>query len=257
MKGVTMKVIFLDIDGVLNSQNSIIHYHEFFQRKYKDPMLFPCSTAEKFPKVYMKNLLRIVKETNAKIVVSSCWRISYPDGRLWTILLENFKQYNLDTEIIGVTSRLQKKRGDEIRKWLSENSEVESFVIIDDDSDMCEFTESNLARTHWMTGLTKSIADKAIEILNATIVKTVKLEHGLKIEVDEFGLNNIQLNKYIQDSFELNVVKFENEYYSVFFQGLCKCDTPDKDISGKCINCGMLIRDEKFRKSKKIKILNS
>lgn len=58
------------------------------------------------------------------------------------------------------------QRGDEIRKWLSENS-VDNFIILDDDSDMCEFTNTDkFIHTTYKHGLTKELKDKAINVLN-------------------------------------------------------------------------------------------
>ena len=58
-----------------------------------------------------------------------------------------------------------KQRGDEIRAWLEEHPEVTKFVILDDDSDMCEFTETNLFKTTYKFGLTEEIAEKAKQFL--------------------------------------------------------------------------------------------
>lgn len=58
------------------------------------------------------------------------------------------------------------RRGDEIRQWLKENKEIEKFAILDDESDMREFTKTNLFQTNVEVGLTKEIADKVIEFLN-------------------------------------------------------------------------------------------
>lgn len=71
--------------------------------------------------------------------------------------------------ILDTTSILRKcNRGDEIRSWLEKHPEVVSFVILDDDSDMCEFTETNLVKTSYARGLREEHVIKAIEMLNKT-----------------------------------------------------------------------------------------
>jgi hypothetical protein len=159
---IKMNVIFLDIDGVLNSEESIIQYYEKFQSE-GNPR-YDCDQI--FPQKYMLNLKEIVDKANANIVVSSTWRIFYPDGDMWLKLIENLKEYGLDTKVIGVTRRLSGERGDEIREYLSRHPEITNFVILDDDSDMCEFTEIHLAKSSWKTGLTNEVKEKALKILN-------------------------------------------------------------------------------------------
>lgn len=159
-----MNVIFLDIDGVMNSNESIVHYHEMFLRQ-NTPR--PWNTDAIFPISYMKRLKSLVDMFNAKIVISSTWRIFYPDGWKWYRLIENLREFGLEVE--GTTIRnwtRYKQRGDEIRHWLSEHLDVTNFVILDDDSDMCEFTETNLAKCDFRYGFTKDVLNKAIKILN-------------------------------------------------------------------------------------------
>jgi hypothetical protein len=157
-----MKVIFLDIDGVLNviSQGrddfgSIFHPH------------------------LIENLKTITDQTGAKIVISSSWRSNGLTG-----FQEMWKHRNYPGEIIGLTPYLrfersfqQMPRGCEIKEWLEEHHGlIESYVIIDDDIDMLleqkdNFVKCSENRTHDDCvdigyGLTKICAEKAIEILN-------------------------------------------------------------------------------------------
>ena len=61
-----MKVIFLDVDGVLNSQ-------QLFE-KCEDDQLISVDEDN------IKNLKTIVDATGAKIVLSSSWRYGWADG---------------------------------------------------------------------------------------------------------------------------------------------------------------------------------
>ena len=136
-----MKVIFLDIDGVLNSIND-----KFSQ------------TLE--TQSHLSLLGELVKKTNAKIVLSSSWR-GIPSLRK---LVEN-KMKSINTEVIGATRSLPGTRGSEIKDWMKDK-DIESFVILDDDKDMDEMTETNLVLTDSNKGLQKEDIEKALKILN-------------------------------------------------------------------------------------------
>ena len=142
-----MKIIFLDVDGVLNS----------FQDRYS----FDLETDYHF-----ELLQKIVQETGAKIVLSSSWRIGLArHGE--SVLIDRLKEFGMN--IISCTPVLNGCcRGDEIRKWLDDTEEdVERFVILDDESDMAEFKETHLIKTDSMVGLQENDVRKCIEMLNA------------------------------------------------------------------------------------------
>lgn len=141
-----MKVIFLDVDGVLNSK--------------QDGNTIKLRTASHF-----RLLQYIVEATGARIVLSSSWRAGF--ARAKNILSDRLKEYGL--EIMDSTPVLSgvSCRGDEIRQWLSDNEQsVEKFVILDDDADMAEFTETNLVQTDSEVGLQEKDALRCIEMLN-------------------------------------------------------------------------------------------
>lgn len=145
-----MKIIFLDIDGVLN-------YSKCWKReenKEKGTLIWD--------KDCISQLNRIVKETGAKIVISSTWRL-YKDH--YDAILN---QMNIEGEIIDKTIALRNidsERGDEIEDWLSKHPEVKKFVILDDDDDMKHLFPFLIQSDFMGKGLTKELADKAIEML--------------------------------------------------------------------------------------------
>lgn len=145
-----MKVVFLDFDGVLNSEASCI--------EFQSPYVLDHSC--------MRALNHIIKETEACIVVSSTWRIGKSLRGLTDILLT--AGLTLGTRVFDVTPVLHVKRGLEIQKWLDQAKEtgieVEAFVIIDDDSDM-EHLLPYLVKTNNMDGLIWSKAKEAIKLL--------------------------------------------------------------------------------------------
>ena len=158
-----MKVIFLDVDGVLNSEVS----REQERNNFGNWMEHEVSD------MHINNLNKIVDATGAQIVLSSSWRFDHPKatGRdfiadpLMKILDRKLKAVGLD--IIDVTPDLRGKiRGAEIQDWLDRHSEVERFVILDDDVDMMEEQKPFFVNTTFKNGLTEEMANKAIEILN-------------------------------------------------------------------------------------------
>lgn len=159
-----MKVIFLDIDGVLN----MMHINTG-RDKYGDI----------FHDHFVNNLRYIIDRTNAKIVISSTWRMSG-----LTIMKELWEFRNLPGEVIDITTDCPQiegvefydlvERGHEIQEWL-DNNVVDNYVIIDDTSDMLKSQEGNFVKTsnnyahsdhiHGL-GLTLECSEEAINILN-------------------------------------------------------------------------------------------
>lgn len=156
-----MKVIFLDIDGVLNHEN---HYKWLMETDEPTPLqrVYPYS---EFNPRSCKILNRIIDETDAKIVLSSSWRL---DGI--TRMNNLFKYFGLP-RIYDITPSLCERfgslcRGKEIDKWLNEHPEVTKYVILDDDSDMEEHQLPFFIKTDpYKDGLNNEIANKVIEIL--------------------------------------------------------------------------------------------
>lgn len=156
-----MKIIFLDIDGVLNTDRMIR------MRKNLD-----IKTIEFEPEV-MSNLSKIIKATNAKLVISSTWRVHRDtDLLLWTALIDNLKKYNLEKEIFDITETEDGKikrqpRWKEIANWLLKNKEqnISSFVILDDEWGM-DFLEPNFVRCSSSVGISEENCIDAIAILN-------------------------------------------------------------------------------------------
>ena len=154
-----MKIIFLDIDGVLNSDK---WYHERSDR------------ADEIDETTLPYLKWIVTETGAKIVLSSSWRKLGKQNPDYLELLRILATYGL--EIYSETphnSRYGRWRGNEIMEWIdSRGTEVESIVILDDDSDMCDLMPF-LVKMNWKRdrGLGKTHAEAAIELLNSNKFK--------------------------------------------------------------------------------------
>ena len=153
------KIIFLDIDGVLNVMSR--EFDEYGQL---------------FNPTFVNNLAYIIEKTNAKLVISSTWRYSGLKQ-----MVNMWKYRNLPGEVIDATPDLGFNdnivRGDEIKAWLDKNIDiVETYCIIDDDEDMLPEQMNNFVKTSGNSdhpdcddigyGLTKICSEKVIEILN-------------------------------------------------------------------------------------------
>ena len=157
-----MKIIFLDIDGVLNSSDNWVHPDD----REGDPNSLYWNLYDLDPE-RIKILNTIIQQTEAKIVISSAWR--------WAHSLESIdkmlKTRGLVGDIIGETPMLTSimlDRGDEIKMWLDNNEDVDSFVIIDD-IDFEGF--SKLFPRHFVlvedfTGILPKHAESAVAVLN-------------------------------------------------------------------------------------------
>ncbi|OKZ75083.1 MAG: hypothetical protein BHW00_03070 [Clostridium sp. 26_22] len=111
-----MKVIFLDVDGVLNSD-------EYFD-KIKNVNI--CGIESEIDVEKIKLLKKAVDETGANVVLSSSWRYTRNAQYLKELLL----RYGINADS---TPFIQNERGLEIKQWLLEHPEVEKFVILDDE----------------------------------------------------------------------------------------------------------------------------
>ncbi len=150
-----MNIIFLDVDGVLNSIRGL--KETYFQTKrpysgYDYPFDVRC----------MYNLKKIVDMTDSYLVITSTWR---KDEIGKNILLEELKRYGLDERVIGYTDILHKKRGEEIKAYLEKLGREVNYIILDDDSDFDELM-NHLVKTNFQTGLNDESVEKSIKILS-------------------------------------------------------------------------------------------
>lgn len=172
-----MKVIFLDIDGVLNNQIWLSGWKDYLELTKGN---IDHEQRRWFDHRCVNLLNELTEETEAKIVVSSSWR----NGRSLEDLQKLFKEIGIEGEVIGKTPQLyfnglenynySVPRGCEIKAWLETNKSILGekmsrlkYVIFDDDSDMLYWQRNNFLWVDPYSGLTPSIIYKAKLILNA------------------------------------------------------------------------------------------
>lgn len=157
-------VIFLDIDGVLNSVETMTRNFYAQPEKVRESRedRTDCPDAE-----LVANLNYIIEQTNACIVVSSTWCY---------MGLEKVSECLYNAGVVGNIIDINRNhphriRGYEIIDWLSRYYYmVKNFVILDDDNDMV-FVSSYLVKTDVNTGLTKECAEEAVRILNTRVME--------------------------------------------------------------------------------------
>lgn len=160
-----MKVIFLDIDGVLNCFSDYMvpskPTHEW------DPSAMQkCGINLDLYPTQVRRVNKLIEKTGAKIVLSTSWRKG--DETWWNNLLITLEGFGLLPVIIGKIPDLRTSRGEEVQAYLDEHPEVIQFVILDD---INEFTEYNLLdnfiQTNYQLGIQDKDVERALEILNA------------------------------------------------------------------------------------------
>ena len=169
------KVIFLDIDGVLNSNRTL--YEDI---SLEDDLIL--------------NLKELIDKTGAKIILSSSWRLSTEAISELMDKLDKFglvisgmtcdgvdldwlEKYEFDTTKKYLDTKfdydenrqikITHDRGAEIFKWLHDHDDC-AYVILDDEIEDIKpyFNESVIVKTSYKTGLTKEDVKKAVQILN-------------------------------------------------------------------------------------------
>ncbi len=151
-----MKVLFLDFDGVLNS--------DLYVRAHP-------SGGVVIDPSRLELLSRIVARTGARIVLTTSWRDHWdpaPERRdaVGEEIVRIFGTAGL--AVFGKTPRLG-DREKEIAAWLGEHPETEAFAVLDDRPYEEGFLRGSFVLTSGLRhGLDGEDAEKAIRILNGT-----------------------------------------------------------------------------------------
>lgn len=157
-----MKVIFLDFDGVLNNQAWMDHLKEKWNITPEQLSMFKRDAIELDPS-RVKMMSDFAKQSNAKIVISSSWRIHHSLDELQEFLRSNgMDEEVLPFDITPIT--VKQHRGTEVNFWLGSHPECTHYVIFDDSTDF--FPNQPLVLTTWDGGLCEGHIDIARGILN-------------------------------------------------------------------------------------------
>lgn len=138
-----MKVLFLDIDGVLNSYKTEERFSvESFNVCGIDPIL-------------KGRYLDWLKDKPVSVVLSSMWRTSEP-------CMEHLRENGINWISTTPIYRHHDQRGEEILQWFErhvddwmESEQVEAYAILDDNNWFTESQQPYLVQTDARVGLTE------------------------------------------------------------------------------------------------------
>ena len=164
------KIIFLDIDGILNSN----FWNESHQKEISDGKLID---EEK-----VRVLAQLVKRTSAAIILHSGWRFWFDSemnplrpeaAKLVGMLAEEGVRIagvtpDLTTEEIRRTKKFSLVKADEILMWLKSHGDVSGWVVLDDLDLHNDLIARHQVKTDQTVGLTLEDAEEAEKILTGT-----------------------------------------------------------------------------------------
>lgn len=162
------KIIFLDIDGVLNSD----YWNENHEKEISEGTLIDDDKVEL--------LNRIISSTKASVVLHSGWRFWFNKDiqplrkeslRLVEILTRNHIIISditpdFTTQEIREKKKFSLVKAKEILAWLKAHQEVEKWIVIDDLCLHNDEIDKHQLKTNPLTGLTHEDVDLAINMLS-------------------------------------------------------------------------------------------
>lgn len=165
-----MNIIFLDIDGVINTEYTLCKFRADILDKI-------CSTSDDYRQIdaeLLNNIKILSSITDSKVVISSDWRFAFKTAQIE----ELFARCGITLPIIGETPKLPppkmsapRCRACEIDMWISNSGiDVNKFIILDDNeitSYGCFEDHSilleNLLKTDDLVGFDEGMLNRAIE----------------------------------------------------------------------------------------------
>jgi hypothetical protein len=164
-----MKIIFLDVDGVLNCSST---------KEQLDAFIFVEDKK-------IELLKQLVECTGAKIVLSSTWRHGWSDlehgletrdAQHFIALREKLREYEIELfDYTPITNGAMDRRGEEIRLWMEKHPEgtIEAMVVLDDLNGVYIRPYAKyLVRTSFAKGLEPKHVELAVKVLNKTESQT-------------------------------------------------------------------------------------
>ena len=162
------KILFLDCDGVLNYTQWYIDK----RARCKEPIL----DADIDP-ACVRRIIEICSITNANIVLSSDWRVSWPGARnrlqragFPEGLIINKTPEHMWTRFLPTVeheSGMDFSRGGEIQEWVDAHEDTYDYLIIDDREDFTrEQRDFHLIQINPWQGITDRDVEKSIELLS-------------------------------------------------------------------------------------------
>lgn len=159
-------VLFLDIDGVLNSTL----WDQTHQTEIKNSILIDQEKVRLFAS--------LIRRTDAQVILHSGWRFWYDDGmrplRKETEVLSDMltqegisllgKTPDLTTEEIRATKMFSKIKADEILLWLDTQETAVNWIVLEDRDLHNATVSARQIKTDTTTGLTADDVEAAVRL---------------------------------------------------------------------------------------------
>lgn len=163
-----MKIVFLDVDGVLNSN----FWNDSHQKEISAGVLID---EEK-----VRLLAEIIARTNARIILHSGWRFWLDEQFMplrkeathFTMLMKKYKLEFFDrtpdlrTEEVLRTNKLSLVKASEILSWLSAHEDIERYLVLEDLDLHNDVVRAHQVQTDQTRGLTREDVEQAVHFLS-------------------------------------------------------------------------------------------
>ena len=156
-------IVFLDIDGVLNSEQWYAQATSRKEERNSQPSTHRSLLERSIDPACIQRLNRLLQRTGAVVIVSSSWRKKHQLSEIVSII----EARGFCGEVIGATSSDDGtlSRGEEITRWLKKNvPRGVAYVAVDDEVETGLPTEVVVV-TSKDTGLTDEDVERAVRIL--------------------------------------------------------------------------------------------
>ena len=167
------KYIFLDFDGVLNTehyQNLLYHKGKAWQDSYG--AFFDPETVEQLKRIIDTTLADIVIQSSWKYLgleaMQEMWEMRKMPGSIIDITPSSISDnWLLNANLDDMDPSMGHCKGMEIASWLSDHAKPDArYVIIDDEYVILDSQQPYFILTNPYDGITEELADRAIAILN-------------------------------------------------------------------------------------------
>lgn len=146
------KVLFLDIDGVLNSK---LYFKNSFNHSEDN---------SKFDAYSVLLVRKLIEEFSLKIVITSHWRNGIADRLMNELKRNELISYLHEDSFTPILRSAQ--RGMEIKLWLDDHPEIKDYVIINDNENILEEQKNRFVKTNIFAGMLDENYYQAREILS-------------------------------------------------------------------------------------------
>lgn len=171
-----MKLIFLDVDGVLNSTAYInSDYYKQATADMSDAEVMLIAHHLHLDPEALKLVNDLVRRSGAQVILSSTWRGKYSCEEMTEMMKGRGAEFIISDAtpaLFGKVHSSRIPRGKEIGHYLKLlEPQPEAYVILDDHDDMLTLKD-HLVKTDIKVGITQADVEKALTILgvnNATL----------------------------------------------------------------------------------------